>query len=57
MADTKSAIAFHIEAFGSEVFESEPLVIVIDFYGKDPAQAATVWLAIGSVYDGLGGNS
>jgi len=57
LADTKSAIAFHIEAFGSEVFESEPLVIVVDFYGKDPAQAATVWLAIDSVYDGLGGNS
>ncbi len=30
---------------------------VVDLYGKDPAQAATVWLAINSVYDGLeGGN-
>jgi hypothetical protein len=30
---------------------------VVDLYGKDPAQAATVWLAIESVYDGLeGGN-
>ena len=30
---------------------------VVDLYGKDPAQAATVWLAINSVFDGLeGGN-
>ncbi len=30
---------------------------VVDLYGKDPAQAATVWLAIESVFDGLeGGN-
>jgi len=30
---------------------------VADLYGKDPAQAATVWLAINSVFDGLeGGN-
>lgn len=28
---------------------------VIDLYGQDPAQAATVWLAIDSVFDGLGG--
>ena len=28
---------------------------VVDLYGKDPAQAATVWLAIESVVDGLGG--
>jgi hypothetical protein len=28
---------------------------VIDLYGKDPDQAATVWLAIKSVADGLGG--
>jgi hypothetical protein len=27
---------------------------VVDLYGKDPAQAATVWLAIESVVDGLG---
>jgi hypothetical protein len=26
---------------------------VVDLYGKDPAQAATVWLAIGPVADGL----
>ena len=30
---------------------------VVDLYGKDPAQATTVWLAIDSVYDGFGGNS
>ena len=28
---------------------------VVDLYGKDPAQAATVWLAIESVVDGLSG--
>ena len=28
---------------------------VVDLYGNDPAQAATVWLAIQSVADGLGG--
>jgi hypothetical protein len=28
---------------------------VVDLYGKDPAQAATVWLAIESVSAGLGG--
>jgi predicted RNase H-like HicB family nuclease len=27
LADCKSAIAFHIETFGTEVFESEPLVL------------------------------
>lgn len=30
---------------------------VVDLYGNDPAQAATVWLAINSVHEGLeGGN-
>jgi hypothetical protein len=28
---------------------------VVDLYGTDPAQAATVWLAIGSVFEGIGG--
>ena len=27
LADVKSAIAFHIETFGPEVYESEPLVL------------------------------
>lgn len=27
LADVKSAIAFHIETFGSEVFEDEPLIL------------------------------
>lgn len=31
------------------------MATVVDLYGKDPAQAATVWLAVGSVADGLGG--
>ncbi len=29
--------------------------VVINLYGTDPAQAATVWLAIDSVFEGLGG--
>jgi hypothetical protein len=30
---------------------------VVDLYSKDPAQAATVWLAIDSVFKGLGGSN
>jgi hypothetical protein len=30
---------------------------VVDLYGKDPAQAGTVWLAIDSVIDGLAGSN
>ena len=30
---------------------------VVDLYGRDPAQATTVWLAIGSVCEGLGGGN
>jgi hypothetical protein len=30
---------------------------VVDLYGNDPAQAATVWLAIDSVFEGLGGST
>ena len=30
---------------------------VVDLYGTDPAQATTVWLAINSVCDGLGGGN
>ena len=33
------------------------LVNVVDLYSKDPAQAATVWLAIDSVFEGLGGSN
>ena len=29
--------------------------VVVDLYGSDPAQAATVWLAIDSVVNGIGG--
>ncbi len=28
---------------------------IVELYGQDPAQAATVWLAIDSVFDGIGG--
>jgi hypothetical protein len=30
---------------------------VVDLYGQDPAQAASVWVAIDSVRDGLGGGN
>jgi hypothetical protein len=30
---------------------------VVDLYGKDPALAGTVWLAIDSVFAGLGGSN
>jgi hypothetical protein len=30
---------------------------VVDIYGKDPALAGTVWLAIDSVFEGLGGSN
>ena len=30
---------------------------VVDLYGNDPAQAGTVWLAIDSVFQGLGGSN
>lgn len=30
---------------------------VVDLYGKDPAQAASVWSAIGPVQEGLGGGN
>ena len=30
---------------------------VVDLYGTDPAQAATVWLALESVFEGLGGGT
>lgn len=33
------------------------MVNVVDLYVKDPAQAATVWLAIDSVFEGLGGSN
>lgn len=29
LADVKSAIAFHLETFGSEVFDSEPAVLEV----------------------------
>ena len=30
---------------------------VVDLFGTDPAQAATVWLAIESVFEGMGGGN
>jgi len=31
--------------------------VVVDLYGTDPAQAATVWLAIEAVFEGIGGGN
>ena len=31
--------------------------VVVDLYGTDPTQAATVWLAVSPVIDGLGGGN
>ena len=39
---------------GSGMVANSGLETVVDLYGKDPAQAATAWLAIESVADGLG---
>jgi len=33
------------------------MATVVNLYGKDPAEAALVWLAIGSVQEGLGGGN
>jgi len=39
---------------GSGMVANSGIETVVDLYGKDPAQAATAWLAIESVADGLG---
>jgi hypothetical protein len=43
--------------FASGMVFNIGLGTVVDLYGKDPAQAASVWLAIGAVWDGLGGGN
>ncbi len=40
---------------GSGMVANSGMETVVDLYSNDPAQAATVWLAIESVGDGLGG--
>ncbi|MFC2045912.1 DUF4386 family protein [Chloroflexota bacterium] len=40
---------------GSGMVANSGVETVVELYGNDPAQAATVWLAIQSVADGLGG--
>jgi hypothetical protein len=40
---------------GTGLVANNDLGVVVDLYGKDPAQAATVWLALDSVENGLGG--
>ena len=37
------------------MLSNNDLGVVVDLYGKDPAQAAWVWLALDSVETGLGG--
>jgi len=41
----------------SGIISNYGMGVVIDLYRTDPAQAATVWLAISSVADGLSGGS
>jgi hypothetical protein len=40
---------------GSGMVANSGIETVVDLYGKDPAQAATVWLAVEAVAEGLGG--
>ncbi len=40
---------------GSGIVTNSGIETVVDLYGKDPAQAAIVWLAIESAVDGLRG--
>jgi hypothetical protein len=40
---------------GSGMVANIGMETVVDLYGQDPAQAATVWLAIESVVNGIGG--
>ena len=42
---------------GSGMIRNYGMGIVVDLYGTDPTQAATVWLAVESVVEGLGGAS
>ncbi|MBL4639044.1 MAG: DUF4386 family protein [Kordiimonadaceae bacterium] len=41
---------------GSMIF-NVGMATVIDLYGKDPEQAATVWLTISTIYEGLAGGN
>jgi hypothetical protein len=41
----------------SGMINNSGMETVVDLYGKDPAQAATVWLAIDSVIEGLAGSN
>jgi len=41
----------------SGMINNSGMETVVDLYGKDPAQAATVWLGIDSVVEGLAGSN
>ena len=41
----------------SGMINNSGMETVVDLYGQDPAQAATVWLAIDSVIEGLAGSN
>ena len=43
--------------FASGMVFNIGLDTVVDLFSTDPDQAATVWLAVGSVWDGLGGGN
>jgi len=59
LAQTSAAIGliWATVVMGSGMIANYGMGIVVDLYGTDPAQAGTVWLAITSVADGLGGAS
>ncbi len=59
MAQTATAIGliWATVIIASGMIRNFGMGIVVDLYSTDPAQAATVWLAIDSVFEGLGGGS
>jgi hypothetical protein len=59
LAQTATAIGliWATVVIGSGMIQNYGMGIVVDLYGTDPTQAATVWLAVDSVTQGLGGAS
>ncbi len=59
LAQTATAIGliWATVIIASGMIQNFGMGIVVDLYGTDPTQAATVWLAVDSVTQGLGGAS
>ena len=57
MAQTATAfgLIWAVLVIASGTIHNIGMETVVDLYGQDPAQAATVWLAIESVFNGLSG--